>query len=121
MNRREVTVFTDVVLITCVLQRGLSEDVVNAARKAGAQGATTYFARGTGVRERLGLLGITIDAEKEVVNVLASTEQADRVFEQMYLAGKLDTPAMGIIYMTPLIKAATHIPEDVLEKLESKA
>jgi len=119
MKRREITVLTDVVLITCILQRGLAEDVVTAAREAGAQGATTYYARGTGVRERLGLLGITVDAEKEIINVLVSNEQADRVFEQMYLAGQLDTPAMGIIFMSPLIKAATYVPKAVLSKLEN--
>jgi hypothetical protein len=37
----------------------------------------------------------------------------------MFIAGDLDTPGMGFIYMTKLDKAATHIPEDVLEKIQA--
>ena len=35
----------------------------------------------------------------------------------MYLAGNLDAPGMGFMYVTKLEKAATFIPHEVLEKL----
>lgn len=116
MGNREITVLTDVALITCIVQRGIADKVIAAARDAGAQGATVYYARGYGVRERLGVLGVAVDAEKEVINIVVSTEQADRVFERMYLEGKLDTPGMGFIYMTRLEKAATYIPPEIVAK-----
>ena len=50
-------------------------------------------------------------------NIVASTEQVDRVFEKMYLAGNLDTPGMGIMFTTKLEKAATFVPQEVLKKL----
>jgi len=37
----------------------------------------------------------------------------------MYLAGKLDTPGMGIAYITQLDKAATYIPPEVLAKVSA--
>lgn len=117
MKSRNITVLTDVALITCIVQRGQADLIVNAAREAGAQGATTYFGRGSGVRERLGVLGVAVDVQKEIVNVVVSTEQADRVFERMYLAGQLDTPGMGFMYMTALDKAATYIPREIQEQL----
>jgi nitrogen regulatory protein PII len=117
LNEREITVLTDVSLITCVVQRGLADDVIKAAQEAGAQGATTYFAHGSGVRERLGILGVAVEVEKEVINIVVANDQVERVFEKMYLAGQLDTPAMGIIYTTPLEKLATHIPDEILQKL----
>lgn len=117
MSKREVTVLTDVTLITCIVQRGIADTIVKAATESGAQGATVYFARGTGIRERLGLLGVAVEVEKEVINIVVSSDDADRIFEAMYLAGKLDTPGMGFIYMTPLEKAATYIPPAVIEKL----
>lgn len=40
-------------LITCIVQRGKADKAVDAALKAGAEGATTFYARGTGVRQRL--------------------------------------------------------------------
>ncbi len=117
MDKREITVLRDVSLITCIVQRGVADPIIEAARETGAQGATVNFARGMGVRERLGILGVAVEAEKEVIHIVVSTEQVDRVFEKMYLAGNLDTPGMGIMYITPLEKAATYIPSEVLEKL----
>jgi len=35
----------------------------------------------------------------------------------MYIAAHLDTPGMGIMYVTPLEKAATYIPQEIVEKL----
>jgi nitrogen regulatory protein P-II 1 len=120
MSRRNLTVLTDVALITCIVQRGLADPIVKAAREAGVQGATVHFARGTGVRERLGILGVAVEVEKEVINIVVSTDQLDHVFEKMFLAGKLDTPGMGFIYCSILEKAATYIPQAVLDKLQSK-
>jgi hypothetical protein len=37
----------------------------------------------------------------------------------MYLAGDLETPGMGFMYVTPLEKAATYIPEDLLQSMEA--
>ena len=117
MIKREITVLKDVALITCIVQRDVANTIIKAAREAGVQGATVHFARGTGIRERLGLLGVAVEVEKEVINIVVSSEQVERVFEKMYLAGNLDTPGMGIMYITPLEKAATYIPPEVLQKL----
>jgi nitrogen regulatory protein PII len=117
MIKREITVLKDVALITCIVQRDVANTIIKAAREAGVQGATVHFARGTGIRERLGLLGVAVEVEKEVINIVVSSEQVERVFEKMYLAGNLDTPGMGIMYITPLEKAATYIPPEVLKKL----
>ena len=95
------------------------EPIINAARDAGAQGATVNFGKGMGMRERLGILGVAVEVEKEVIQIVVSTEQVDRVFEKMYLAGNLDTPGMGIAYITQLEKAATYIPPEVLAKVSS--
>lgn len=119
MSQRDITVLKDAALITCIVEKGLADTIVKAARDAGAQGATVYYARGSGVRERLGLLGVAVEVEKEIVNVVVSTDQVDRIFERMYLAGNLDTPGKGFIYVTPLEKAATYIPAEVVERIEA--
>lgn len=119
MSTREITVLKDVTLITCIVQRDIAESIIKAAQEAGAQGATVHFGRGMGIRERLGILGVAVEVEKEVINIVVSTEQVDRIFEKMYLAGNLDTPGMGIMFITPLEKAATYIPPEVLEKIST--
>jgi len=117
---RQITVLTDVALITCIVQRGKADAMVEAAKEAGAQGATVHYGRGSGVRERLGILGVAVDVEKEIINIVVSTEQLDRVFDAMYLAGNLDTPGIGIMYVTPLEKAATYIPPEVLDRVSKR-
>ena len=119
MAQREITVLKDVALITCIVQRGEAEPIIEAAREAGAQGAAVNYGKGMGIRERLGILGVAVEVEKEVIQILVSSEQVDRVFERMYLAGKLDTPGMGIAYITPLEKAATYIPPEVLANVSA--
>ncbi|MBF0436395.1 MAG: P-II family nitrogen regulator [Magnetococcales bacterium] len=115
---RTMTILTDVKLITCIVQRGMSDIIVKAAREAGAQGATVTYAKGSGVRERLGLLGVAVEVDKEIITIVVSSQQMDAVFEHIYLAGQLDVPGMGFLYVTPLEKAATFIPNDVLDKIK---
>ena len=120
MSGRTITYLSDVALITCIVQRGLADNIVKAAQAAGAQGATVYYAKGGGMRERLGVLGVCVEVEKEVINIIVSLDQKEEVFNSIYLAGKLDTPGMGIAYITPLEKAATYIPPDVIGRLQTK-
>lgn len=113
----QIVVLTDAVLITCIVQRGAAEQAVQAARRAGAQGATIFYARGTGVRQKhLGVLGVTLSAEKEVIYIVAASDQADRIFEKLYTAANLDTPGMGMIFMTPLDKMATYVPQEIIDR-----
>ena len=72
------------------------------------------------MRERLGLLGLAIEAEKEVITIVVANDQKNRIFEKMYLAGQMDTPGMGMMYVTPLDKAATYVPDELVEKLTRK-
>ena len=114
MAKRNITYLTDALLITCVIQKDQAEQVLEAAKNAGAQGATISYAQGTGIRERMGLIGVTIDEQKEVIRIIVSEEQANLVFEAMYLVGKLDTPGKGIMYMVKLDRVATYVPEAIL-------
>ncbi len=120
MGKAAITVLTDVALITCIVQRGVADKMVRAAREAGAQGATVFYARGSGVRERLGILGVAVDVEKEVVNIVVSSDQVDRIFERLFVACDLGTPGMGFMYVSPLEKAATYIPGEVIRRLAEK-
>ena len=113
MKKRTITYLTDANLITCVIQKDLAGSVLEAAKNVGAQGATISYAQGTGVRERMGLMGVTIDEQKEVIRIIVSEEQSDIVFETIYLAGQLDKPGRGIMYMSRLDRVATYIPESM--------
>ncbi len=120
MSEHNITYLTDVYLLTCMVQSGLTETIIKAAREVGATiGAISYHAKGTGARERLGILGIAIEAEKEVINILVSSEQRDLVYDTLYRAADLDVPGRGFIYLTPLEKASAYIPKDMLKDLDT--
>jgi nitrogen regulatory protein PII len=113
-NANELIVLTDVVLLTAIVQRGSADLVVQVAQEAGAQGATIFHARGTGIRQKhLGILGLTVNSEKEVIYIVVPSEQADRMFERIFVTAKLDTPGMGILWMSNLEKMATYVPHEV--------
>ena len=121
MSTRDFTVLTDVSLITCVVQRGKANEVLQAAESAGAHGATIHYGYGSGVRERLGILGLAVDVEKEIITTMVAGDQLDRVFERMYFAGDLDVPGAGVIYVTKLDKAAMYISKEVLQRINSRS
>ena len=120
MSDKTITYLTDVSLLTCVVQSGLSKVILKAARDVGATaGAISHHARGTGLRERLGLLGIAVEAEKEVISILVSSAQRDLVYDTLYRAADMHVPGRGFIYITPLEKASTYIPQSMMEQLDT--
>jgi nitrogen regulatory protein PII len=119
MAKRKVTNLTDVAQITCVVQKGMADTINQSLLDAGIQGATVHAGVGTGIRERMGFLGVAVEVEREIITVLVSKDQTARIFERIYLAGRLDTPGMGFLYVTPLVQAATYIPAHLLEDKDS--
>lgn len=115
-----MTTMTDAWMITCIVSSGTgqAEKMLLAARDAGAAGAIGYHARGFGQRERFGALAVAVEAEKDVRSVLVSSDQKDVVFEAMYRAGELDRPGGGLMYVTPVERLATYIPNSVIDRLK---
>ena len=115
-----MTYMTDACLITAVLAGGTdaADEAVRAALDAGATGVFGFHARGYSQRERFGALGIAIEAEKEVRSVIVSSDLVEVVFEAMYRAGDLERPGSGFMYVTPLDRVATYIPEAVVQRLK---
>jgi nitrogen regulatory protein P-II 1 len=110
----ELIVLTGVTLLTAVVQRGAADLVVRVALEAGAQGATVFHAHGTGVRQKhLGILGLTVNTEKEIIYIVVPNEQADHLFERVFVSAKMDTPGMGILWLTRLEKMATYVPHEI--------
>ena len=68
-------------------------------------------APGTGARQLLGLLGIAVEAEREVVNIVVPTDYQELVSNAIFHAGGLGKPGGGYLYLTALEKVATLVPE----------
>lgn len=92
-------------LITCIVQRGEADKVVAAAQKAGAQGATIFYGRGTGVREALGIKGRLIKPEKEIILIVTKQEQTQAVFQAIVAAANLGKEGAGFAFLHSLDQA----------------
>lgn len=102
-------------LITIIVQRGRGDAVAKAAIAAGAQAATIFFARGTGVRERMKFFGVAIQPEKEVLFTVVPRSLADAVYDALVAAGRLHEPGMGFIFVHEVRRATGWLTEDLKE------
>ena len=119
MSAREITYLTDVYLLTCVVQQGNREEILKAARDVGAiSGAISHSARGIGARERLGIWGVAVEAGRDIISILVSSEQRDLVYDTLYRAAGLGVTGKGYIYIMPLEKLSTYIPESMRAQLD---
>ncbi len=70
--------------IFCVVNTGFSDEVMFAARKAGAGGGTIIKGRGTAPLEAEETFKITIQPEKEIVIILVPQDIKDKVLRSIY-------------------------------------
>ena len=119
MSAREITYLTDVYLLTCVVQQGHREEILKAARDVGAiSGAISHSAKGIGARERLGIWGVAVEAGRDIISILVSSEQRDLVYDTLYRAAGLGVTGKGYIYITPVEKLSTYIPESMRAQID---
>lgn len=85
-------------LITVILNSGLAEDAMAAARKAGASGGTIINARGTGKEEDVSFFGIQIVPEKEMLIILAEKSQENAILEAIRTLPCLQEKGTGITF-----------------------
>ncbi|WEG17271.1 P-II family nitrogen regulator [Alkalihalophilus pseudofirmus] len=86
-------------LIVTIVNKGYSEEVVEASKKAGAEGGTIVCGRGTGIHEQAKLFNITIEPEKELVLTLIDRSKTDEVLVAIEKYAELDKPGKGIAFV----------------------
>ncbi|SHG01947.1 P-II family nitrogen regulator [Ornithinibacillus halophilus] len=86
-------------LIVTIVNRGDSEQVVEASKKAGAEGGTIINGRGTGVHEKAKLFNILIEPEKEVILTLISRDKTSDVLAAIEDDAELKKPGKGIAFV----------------------
>ena len=91
-------------VIFTIVERGKGETIIKATHEAGAEGATLFFGRGTGIHEHRKILGIPIEPEKEIVITLIEKEKTDAVLEAIVSAGKLNEPGRGRAFVISVDK-----------------
>ena len=85
-------------MIFVIVNSGFADDVMAAARKAGAHGGTVLNARGTGKKEDVKFFGITIVPEKEILMIIAEKEKSAAILEAVRALDCFATPGSGIVF-----------------------
>ena len=90
-------------LVLAIVNKGNTDLVMEAARKAGAKGGTIAVARGTGNPDLAKEYGIVIQPEKEMVFIVVPKEMKDSVMKAVYDEAGIATKGMGIVVSLPIL------------------
>lgn len=94
-------------LITCIVNHGLANEVMAAARRAGATGGTILSARGTSTEEDAKFLGYALVPEKEMLLILVGAALTGTVLEAIRALPILAEPGVGIAFATDVERFVT--------------
>ncbi len=87
-------------LITSIITHGQADEVMAAARKAGAKGGTILNARGTGTQDDVKFFGISLAPEKEMLFIVADNEHTQSIMNAVSSLSIFSEPGGGIIFTT---------------------
>ena len=93
-------------LIISIFNRGYSDTVMDAAKKAGARGGTVLHGKGTTSPESEKFLGVSIAKEKEVILIVARKEQKADIMRSIMTRAGADTDAGAVVFSVPVSEVA---------------
>ena len=89
-------------LIMTFVKPSITDNVVDAMKKAGATGATIIPARGTGMHEAKSFFGLSIENQTDIIVFLVEEHVVEDLMKVIRLAGKFDEPGTGIAFVLPI-------------------
>lgn len=93
-------------LVVAVAEQGYTELIMEAARSAGAYGGTVIHAKGTGMQAADKFMGVSLAVEKEMVFIVAKTEQKNAIMQAIMEKAGLNTKAKAIAFSLPVTDTA---------------
>ena len=79
-----------------------TDRVVDAAKQAGATGATIIPARGTGMHEAKTFFGLTLEIQTDVIMFLVEEHIVQDILDAIKAAGEFSKPGTGIAFVLPV-------------------
>lgn len=109
---------TEQELLIVIGKQGYSELIMDAARKAGARGGTVIHARGTGQQKAEQFLGISLASEKDIILIVAPSEQKAAMMQSIVHEAGPGTAAAAIVFSLPVSDTAGITLRPQSEELE---
>lgn len=92
-------------LIVTIVNQGFGEEVMDAARNAGAGGGTVVHSRRIGNREAMGFWGMSIQEEKEMLFIVAENENKLKIMQTISEKFGIRSEAKGFVLSLPIDSA----------------
>ena len=89
-------------LILSSVKTGITDHIVDAAKEAGATGATIIPARGTGVHEAKTFFGLSLEAQTDIIMFLVEEHLVVKILDTIKEAGEFHKPGTGIAFVVPI-------------------
>ncbi|HQC54802.1 MAG TPA: P-II family nitrogen regulator [Clostridia bacterium] len=117
MEEKEIVTYS---LLMAIVKKGFADDVMDAARSAGARGGTIFRARGTGDHETASFLGVTIEPEKDVIIILAKRGSRTAIMRSIYEKAGLHTEGNGLVFALPVerVVGSFNLNNEIIKKAE---
>lgn len=93
-------------LLVVIANQGYSEMIMDAARKVHASGGTVIHAKGTGTQKAEKFLGVSLVPEKEMVFIVARSEQKNEIMRSIMNEAGIGTKAGSIVFSLPVTDTA---------------
>ena len=93
-------------LIIVITEPGYTNMVMDAARSAGAYGGTVIHAKGTGMEMAEKFMGVSLASEKELVLIVAKSEQKNGIMQAVMRDAGLNTKAKSVAFSLPVTDTA---------------
>ena len=90
------------VLVAAIVNQGYSENVMEAARGAGAGGGTVIPGRRTGSEEAIQFWGMSIQEEKEMILIITEQENKLKIMQAISAKCGLHSEADGLVLSLPI-------------------
>lgn len=92
-------------IIMALVNPDITDQVVKAAREAGATGDVILSGRGCGVKETKSFLGLTIEDQTEVILFLVAEHVTDNIMKAIRTKGEFIKPGHGLAFVIDVEKA----------------
>ena len=89
-------------LILASVKTDITDSIVDAAKEAGATGATIIPARGTGIHEAKTFFGLSLEAQTDIIMFLVEEHIITQILEAVKKAGEFHKPGTGIAFVLPV-------------------
>ncbi len=93
-------------LLVAIANQGYSNQIMEAAKSAGAGGGTVIHARGTGMERAETFFGVSLASEKEIIFIVTRTSQRADIMKSVMREAGMETKAKSILFSLSVTSTA---------------